>query len=347
MKLDFKLYANGKAEYNSTIFDFIHGDKETKQTKSLAYILSQYEDFLFIFLEYAPIKAELERVLKSPLNRKAISSIEVSAERMTEGMKRADVVIKIDVKRKPLVAIIVEAKSIKVSVNKSSLVSQINHYLHEAEFSGLADYPRVAVVLTKYKESIPGIASVTWDEIVQLLIRYTRKKSGKELVVQYLNFLLEIDKAMKYYEKEVLSIPAGKSLDRVHKYKIYECPDTPEYNYKKPLFMCFRQSKGGEMNCLYKIEDIVIFNPVEKSELETFKNSTLQDHVKTRVLAYIKDTTFPAGLDHDKRFYILSETENIPLAHLPRPERNNAKFTYYSLVDVLTKQVVVPESKTR
>jgi uncharacterized protein (DUF488 family) len=58
--------------YTNGKSNFIHGGKETKQTESLVYILA-------------------------------------IPERLTEGRKRADVVIKIDVKRKPLVAVIIEA----------------------------------------------------------------------------------------------------------------------------------------------------------------------------------------------------------------------------------------------
>jgi hypothetical protein len=225
-------------------------------------------------------------VLGAPPKLKTISAIEVSAERFTEDHNRADIVFKIDRGGKPLLAVILEAKSIKVSVHKASLLTQITHYLHGAQFPGIEAYPRIAVVLTKYMQNIAGVACITWDDVILLLKSHSRQKDDNSLISQYLHFLLDIDKTMKYYEKEVLSIPAGKSIDRVEKYTVYECPDKLKYNYKKPLFICFREGRGGVMDSLYKIEEIVVFNPLEKSELETFKNSTLPDNWKKRILDY-------------------------------------------------------------
>src|SRR5690606_14843320 len=184
------------------------------------------------------------------------------------------------------------------------------------------------------------------DEVINMLIRFCRKKGNeKGLARQYLDFLLQIDRSMNYYEKEVLSIPAGKTLSRVVKHKIYECPDTAKYSHKKPLFICFRQKHGGVMDCLYKIEDIIVLNPADKADLEILNNSTFPDSWKRRIFAYINDTGYPKDLNHDKRFYVLSETENIPLSHQPRPPRNNTGHTYYSLVDILTNDFVLPESR--
>jgi len=150
---------------------------------------------------------------------------------------------------------------------------------------------------------------------------------------------------MKFYEKEVLSIPAGKSHKLVDEFNIYACPDTKYYNYKKSIFVGFRKSKGGVMERLYKIEEIIILNPTNESELETFKNSTYSDKVKIRVSDYIRTEDFGKQLEYDMRFYVLSESEKIELPHQPKPERNNAKFTYYTLTEVLTNKIIVPESK--
>jgi hypothetical protein len=68
MKIHFKLYTNGRSEYKSSIFDLVQGNKETKQTKLLAYILSQYEDFLFNFLNYDAVKREMVRCSERHLN---------------------------------------------------------------------------------------------------------------------------------------------------------------------------------------------------------------------------------------------------------------------------------------
>ncbi len=345
MHLSFRLYDSGKAKYHSSIFDLISGDKETKQTKGLAYIFSQYPEFVYAFLAYPSVDQGIKEMLGFSLTKRNVSAIEVSAERYTDNKTRADIILRIDHNNKPLLALVCEAKSAKVNVNKDALTSQIQRYVHDSNFPGLEPYRRIGIVLTKYRQNIESVVCLSWDEVTQLLIDFCRKLEKHELAVQYLNFLLEIDKNMKYYEKEVLSVAASRSLPIVEKTNVYECPDTPEYNYKKPLFITFRQSAGGVMNCLYKIEEIVVFNPKLKSEVETFKNSMLSDSVKQRVLEYIRHTPYPDDLDHNKRFYILSESENIQLPHKPHPRVNNAGKIYYRLVDMLTREIVEPESK--
>jgi hypothetical protein len=345
MKKYFRLYTDNKTEYNSSIFDLINGDKETKQTKGFAYILSQYTDFLFTFLRYAPIADSIIEKLGSELDIKTITAIEVSAERITTDKKRADIVIKLDANKKPLIAIIIEAKSIKVNVNQQSLSNQIIGYLEDNQFPDLIQYPKVGVALTKYNQNIPEISNVSWENVIQLLLEYCKKKKSDEIINQYLKFLTEIDKAMKYYEKEVLSIPAGKSLELVEQYNIYVCPDTKNYNYKKSIFVGFRKAGGGVMERLYKIEYIIILNPTIENEVETFKNSIYPKDVKTRILNYIQTANYNTPIDFDEKFYVLSLTETIELNNKPRPQRNNAKFTYYTLSEVLSKEIIVPASQ--
>ena len=124
MQTFFRLYSDAQLKYNSSVFDMISGDRnfETKQTKGLAYIFSQYPEFLLKFLEsdvIFPLLKQTTGLPKSEIKRE-ISSIEVSAERISTTRNRADIVIKIDSKDKPLVAIIIEAKSI--GVDRKSVV---------------------------------------------------------------------------------------------------------------------------------------------------------------------------------------------------------------------------------
>lgn len=345
MKTHFRLYTDTKTDFQSSIFDLISGEKETKQTKGLAYVFTQYESFLFSFLDFKPVKDGLKICLKSSIKFEEITSIEVSAERFTTDRKRADIVIKIDSKKKPLIAIIIEAKSVKTNVNQQLLSSQILNYLDDRQFPELISYQKIGIVLTKYNQSIPNIVNISWENIVQLLFDFCKKLSANEIISQYLNFITQIDKAMKYYEREVLSIPAGKSLTMVQQYNIYVCPDTKNYNYKRPLFVTFRQANGGVMNKLYKIEDIIILNPTNQNEVQALQNSTYPDNIKTRISSYLAAANYNSPIDYDERFYILSETDSIDLNQNPKPQRNNAKFTYYTLKEILTKQIVIPESQ--
>lgn len=345
MKTHFRLYTDTKTDFQSSIFDLINGDKETKQTKGLAYVFSKYENFLFSFLEFKPVKDGIKKCLKSNLKFNEITSIEISAEKLTIDKRRADIVIKIDIKKKPLIAIIIEAKSIKTNVNQQSLSAQISNYLDDKQFPELSSYKKIGIVLTKYSQSIPNVVNISWENIVNLLLDFCKKLTPNDIITQYSDFLTQIDKSMKYYEKEVLSIPAGKSLAMVQQHNIYVCPDTKNYNYKRPLFVTFRQANGGVMDKLYKIEDIIILNSTNQNEVQALKDSTYSDNFKTRITNYINVAYCNTQIDYDQRFYILSETESIDLSLNPRPQKNNAKFTYYTLKEILTKQIVTPESQ--
>jgi len=345
MKTHFRLYTDTNSDFHSSIFDLISGDKETKQTKGLAYVFSQYKSFLYTFLEFKPIKDAIKKHLNSNIKYEDISSIEVSAERLTIDKCRADIVIKIDTRKKPLIALIIEAKSIKTNVNQKSLALQISNYLDDKQFPELSNYKKIGIVLTKYSQNIPDVVNISWENVSNLLWNFCKKLKQNEIITQYLKFLTEIDKSMKYYEKEILSIPAGKSLIMVQQYNIYVCPDTRNYNYKRPLFITFRQANGGLMDKLYKIEDIIILNPTNPNEVQALKDSTYPDSVKARISNYLTVTNYNIPIDYDLRFYLLSETESIELCLKPKPQKNNAKFTYYTLKEILTNKIVTPESK--
>lgn len=344
MKSYFRLYTDNKLEYNSSIFDLIDGDKETKQTKGLAYILANHHDFLFYFLDYKPICDSIRRKLNNCFDKKTITTIEVSAERVSSNKKRADIIVKIDSNDNPFFALIIEAKSIKVNSNAENLRNQLLYYLDENQFPDLIHYQKIGIALTKYKHNLSDIICLTWDDIIQLLFDYCKKRNSSEIVLQYMKFLTQIDKAMKYYEKEVLSIPAGRSFNLVERFKIYACPDTNSYNYKKAIFLGFRNKGGGVMDKLYKLDDIIVFNPTVASEIETFKNSIYPGDVKQRILDYI-ESSFKNQLNYNMRFYVLSESDNIELKNKPKPLRNNVKFTYFTLSEVISKQIITPESQ--
>jgi len=88
MKKIFRLYTDNRANYNSSIFDLIDGDKETKQTKGLAYVFSQYNDFLFAFFNYKPVSIAISHLLDAKIDKRNITAIEVSAERLIKDKKR-------------------------------------------------------------------------------------------------------------------------------------------------------------------------------------------------------------------------------------------------------------------
>jgi len=342
IKTNFRLYTDTLADFKSTIFDLISGEKETKQTKGLAYIFSQYNEFLFAFLKFESVKKSISKKLHKNIDFNKISLIEVSAEKLTIDKKRADIVIKIDSERRPLIAIVIEAKSIKANVNQQDIENQMLTYLNESQFTELINYEKIGVVLTKYKQNIPHLINITWDNVVQILMDVCKEKNDNEIITQYLKFLTQIDKAMKYYEKEVLSIPAGKSFTDIDNFNIYVCPNSKKYNYKRSLFVTFRE-KGSVMKKLYKIDDIIILNTSNQSEIESLRNSTYSENTKRRILEYIDATKH--SQDFDEKFYILSETDSIELQNKPKSAKPPQGPVYYTLKEILTETIVVPESQ--
>jgi len=149
---------------------------------------------------------------------------------------------------------------------------------------------------------------------------------------------------MKFYEKEVLSIPAGDSFEYQYDYPfIYECPNegTQFTSLKKPLFMTFRQVPGGIMEKLFGVDDVIIMNP--HTDFEAFwNNKSYSKEVKERVKNYC-DRYWSGGLydNKEKQFYILSETNQIVLLHKPRPRMNGVYRVYYKLSTILNQDISI------
>jgi len=346
MEKFFRLYENGKAKYESSVFDMITGEKETKQTKGLAYILKEYPSLINDILKINEIRNH-PFFSKERMSWKEISCIEVLAEKITKSGNRVDIIIKIDKKNVPLVAIIIEAKSIKANIKYSEVIEQIEKYFKKGEISDLERYYKIPIILTKFK-SILGkddIISLTWQDIIDIIFE-SKERNKNNLLEQYYQFITGINNEMHYYEKEVLSIPAGKTIKLVENYNIYECPNNSSYSYKKTIFITFRNAGGGVMEKLYKIEDIIVFDPTNQSDLDRVMDSMEKPNTKERLKNFINECKFdPSKKEGEKKFFILSEDEIIILPMKPRPKRNNAKFTYYRLFDILTKGQVEPASK--
>ena len=340
----FRLYSDGKSNLQSSVFDLISGDKETKQTKGLAYILSLYPEFLVKFIDIPEIKVQLSKSIGKSLNVKEIGAIDVSAEMVTSTKKRADIVLRIYLKDSSSIAIIIEAKSIKTK-GYNDIKSQIYNYLNDGEIADLQGVIKIGIVLSKYRHNIPNVVNLEWSKIITLTHSFCNNYKVKEdskynTLRDYFKFITNIENEMYFYEKEVLSIPAGKSHDKVETLGIYECPNNKNFSYKKPIYVTFRKT-GSFMEFLYKIDDIVVLNPCDERELENLKQSTIPSEIIKRILAYIAKTELT---NEEKRFYILSE-DKIELKHKPRPISNIQKHTYFSLSDILTKDRLVPESQ--
>lgn len=334
MKQIFRTYNS----LNATVFDLLSGNSEVKQTTALAYLFSKDKNILQDFLNLEEVKKILGTTKLDRYNK-----IIVHSELISANNKRADIVIQLYQDNKPITALIIEAKNAKINSSSKLVKQQISSYLLPDEFMALKEFQVFGCALTKNDLILNDsrITAISWSTLFEIF----SNKAG--LAKDYLNFVAKIKGTMKFYEKEVFSIPAGNSNKYQYNYpNIYECPNVGSRytSMKKPLFVTFRK-RLGIMEILFGVDDIIIMNP--KSDYQSFiSNSTYSDEIKKRVTDYCNDFWGKGKYDdNEKQFFILSQTNKIDLKHKPRPERNNAFRAYYKLSELLdeSKTIVKPE----
>ncbi|WP_417897764.1 hypothetical protein ABN702_15945 [Bacillus haimaensis] len=350
----FRMYQNENSKYKSSLFDLIDGTHETKQTKGLAYLLSLSARFLNDFLSINKVQKAIKESLSTSEYLDFLDSefVTVDAEMtsITEKRIRRDITLSFFNKNRKALVLVIEAKSIKSEFNQD-LEKQMHRYVDSKFFPNDEGIPKFAVALTKYTYPFQtsNFASLTWIEVIHILhriIKLSLDTTNLLIVRDYYQFITGVDKNMNYFEKEILSVPAGKTFMEINKYQVHACPNTPSYNYRDPLFITFRQKNGGVMNRLYKIEEILILPPANQAVLNDVLKSSMP--YKERLLAYIIDRKKGHGFKSNDtyKFYILSETEHISLPHNPHPEKNNAGPRYYTLAEMLSgKSIIVTDTK--
>jgi len=103
------------------------------------------------------------------------------------------------------------------------------------------------------------------------------------------------------------------------------------------------------MKRLYKVLDILSFDPLDPVERQAALESSLNEDERTRLDAYMKarDRDFGWGNRGEPfRFYILSSDDIIELPHEPRPIKNTQGQVYFRLCDILDRgsEIVRPMS---
>lgn len=324
MKQIFRTYNS----LNASIFDLLSGKTEVKQTTGLAFLLSNDKNVLQGFLNIGEIQRLIGKTKIQHYNK-----IIVHSELFSKNRRRADVVIQLYKNNQPEFALIIEAKNAKIKSSSKSVVKQITEYLQPDEFIDLKDFKLFGCALTKNDLIMhnPQITAVSWSTIFEML----NKKGG--LAKDYLEYISRIKGTMKFYEKEVFSIPAGDSYKYQYSYPfIYECPNegTQYTSMKKPLFMAFRK-KMGIMERIFGVEEIIIMNP--KTDFNSFlNNKEYSNELKKRMTDYCNEYWGEDNYDDsEKQFFILSQTNQIELKHKPRPPKNNAFRAYYKLSELL------------
>lgn len=317
---------------DGSVFDLMSGKNEVKQTLGLAFLLSQDIKVLHSFLKLEEIKNVIGN-----LSFKKYNKVIIHTELISVSKKRADIVIQLYKNNLPEIAIIIEAKTAIKNIKGRTVINQLETYLEPSEFKSLEKFKTYGCTLTKNDIVITHnrITALSWHRIFEFLNKH------KGLSQEYLKFITNIKGTMQFYEKEVLSIPAGNSSIYQYNYPyIYECPNEGIQftSLKKPLFMTFRQVPGGVMEKLFGVDDIIIMNP--HTDFEAFwNNKTYTIEVKERIKNYCD--RFWQGQHYDnneKQFYILSETNQIELLHKPRPEKNGVFRAYYRLSTILNQE---------
>jgi len=129
------------------------------------------------------------------------------------------------------------------------------------------------------------------------------------------------------YERDVLSVAAGKTKDLIDQYQIHSCPDY--YNYERTRYITFRAGGTGEMDALYEIIKILIIPSDVRNGLEVLESHGLDNNEVQRLINYMKENPF----QKNDRYYILNWVKDLP--DRPKPFEVNAKTIYYSLDQLL------------
>lgn len=345
----FRIHSNEYKKRRSTVFDLIDGSNETKQTKGLAYVLSVEPEFLVKLLKYEPVRQCINRslynsniVFNDIIN---CTNYRVDAE-MTSIDKssklRRDISIAFYNEARKLLVLIIEAKNISLS-SVGDIEYQLNSYFDTTKFPYENEVPICGIALSKYRQIVrkKNIISITWNEILNIIEELIQKNKLGKVAEDYFGFITGVDKGMNYYEKEVLSLPAGKTAEIVNKYFIHAHPNKLSYNYKSSIFIAFRKSNGGRMDRLYQVKEKIILNPHNAMML----NEDLDDDIKykARIMNYVNERKKGMGFEDEGTyvFYILNKTNYIDLKHEPRPENNNPGGRYYKLSELLSGREIV------
>lgn len=355
MNTTFHVYNPGVSTYTSTIFDLFSGNKEVQQTKGLAYILAEYPELVFMIIGLPEVSIHVPSKLKNILRLANLNLMSVSAEMYTVAGQRADIVCKIDTVTGDRIALVIEAKNINVTASAASIQAQLSQYLVHNAIPVLNNYDKIGIALTKYNYPLQQAASLQWSTIIGLLLRYANQtktqtktpsnscRCDSKLLNDFIHFLIRAGQSMHFYEREVLSVPAGGTIQLIQTHFVYATPVTAKYNYKRTQFITFR-AKGGAMTELYRIEDVIVFDPSNPAERHNFMNSAYPNQTKTQIDNYINAAMALPGSGvmspGTQRFFVLSQN----VITLPRPFYNPGGpglFTaYYDLDQVIQAQAL-------
>ena len=251
---------------NRSIFDLI-GNNEPSQTKGLGYLLARSTLAMKGLLEL--LYPTNNRFRKTLLEGSWIIDCEEREESGNADSLRSDIIIRFQKDYQPKWAIIIEAKGIGVNVDEHGAQVQAKNY--SARFNALLEYSdKMEIVsLTKFISLSSDDKSETkrlrWQDIQKKFYSIIYNRLNRkcileiELIEDYLHYLNNKKGAMKFYDEEVLVIPASKTLETIKKEFFYQCLAGTKHDDARanshPLFVAF--SKNSRVENLYRIMDIV------------------------------------------------------------------------------------------
>lgn len=309
---------------NCSEFDLISGDLEVKQTMALGFLFSKSDPALSAFLKLINISLQYD---------KGIIDCEAQ-KKQTANNGRIDILIRFYNKNNPVQAIIVEAKSVRSGTGAYAAGQQVSNYTNFPQLQGFQNIVRVTItrnLISPYN----GVISITWSQLISALYKSIKRNQQNYIIKSFIHFILNIEGNMNYYEEEILSIPAGMTINTVLQTGIYVCPIS--YNtHKKSLYLAFRSSgkgKNGEMDKLFKLKEIFELDLNDISAINIIDRS--YTGFANRISEYKKQLGYPNTADNQMQVYLLDLVDTIDLSIPVRPVENNTSPIYYSLKDFI------------
>lgn len=336
----------------ATLFDFIgssHVDVEVRQTKSIAIALSYEPEFFSSFLKLVGV------------NDKDIcfnTSMVMAESQWNKAKLRSDILILARSHESVLKKVIViECKSKSVAkVSDAKIDKQISRY---CKAIGCV-FKRSLIIPIAISNNNVGYAnrvkSISWNTLFTLVDNISKKLTKKKnchfmrlrLFRDFKDYLLRGGSKMKYYEEEVVSIPAGNTIKGVEKYGVYACSNDKRHAFKDSIFLTFRP-RGGKMTMLYKLEGKYI---ISKTDIKYIKGLEIDEGHKARIINFLKDT--------DASHYKYKHPEGtvvylLDYLHVIKTDAHSSGqsprgIAYYYLSDMLDekqRQMLRPTSESR
>ena len=350
MQAEFRLYGKLYSSY----FDLVSGKNEPQQTKGLGLLLSKSPKALGIFLRLLFPRQHIDNLLsmRCVIDCEAIQKEESEENRS----KRADIIIRFYDGFKPHRAIIVEAKGWDKKAEERQVLNQVVDYCEKFKILGEFNESITIATLTSnpilsYQYDFKNIKvrpiNITWIDLVNRFIEDSNSESlvEKELIEDYCSYLLKIGGYMKFYEKEVISIPTQKTIQYVEDNDIalYECPNNRRpYTalHKTALYLTFR-AKGGVATKLYKVSDRIVLRFGDNDALQAL--DSIQPGYTDRMKKYIEQIASANSVQDDwwneeKQVFFINHSASIELPNPTKPyAQNNTNYPSYYIADFFQK----------